>query len=75
VFGAVSEGATEKINIYFDMRPISNRKYDYLQSLLNKTHPNCNSSFTADRNLNNNDFKSVVLLSYIHNKSLGFRVC
>jgi hypothetical protein len=47
VFGAVSECATEKV-VYFDSLPISNRKYDDLQYLLNnKTQPLCHSSFDS----------------------------
>ena len=62
VFGAVSDGATEK-NIYFHSLPISDRKYDDLHSLLNnETQPQWHWSFKTDSNLNNNELKSVSLV-------------
>ena len=44
IFGALSVFAAEK-NAYFDCLPISNRKCDDLQSILNdKNQPHCHSS-------------------------------
>ena len=53
---------------YFDSLPISKRKYDGLQSLINiKILPRCH--FIADSNLIKNDFRPS--FSYILNKSFS----
>jgi len=61
--------------VYFDSLPISKRKYDDLQSLINnKTLSHCQSVFYSELKLEQ-EILYVSGFSYIRNKCLCFHVC